>query len=177
MSSRSHGMTGPQRGGGGDGGVVVVVVVGGTWLSLAWHRAPLSKLFPGATLHSPQQPSPALTPDLPSAIFFNTRVKWEGTNHSNYIQWVLPRWLCKVRRHDGPLTVSLVPQPTCEPLWNVFIVAPKWDDCGDWAHQTDNHNNNNNMQLTSRTCSSVSPRSPNGTYFNPFGYSDMTVWL
>lgn len=33
---------------------------------------------------------PVLTPDLPLAIFFNTRVKWEGTNHCNYVQWVLP---------------------------------------------------------------------------------------
>lgn len=28
----------------------------GAWLSLAWHRALLYKLPPGATLHSPQQP-------------------------------------------------------------------------------------------------------------------------
>lgn len=33
----------------------------------------------------------ALTPELPAAIFFNTRVKWEGTNHCNYVQWVLSR--------------------------------------------------------------------------------------
>lgn len=36
-----------RRGGGG---------LGGTWLSLAWHRALLYKLSLGATLHSPQQP-------------------------------------------------------------------------------------------------------------------------
>lgn len=48
MSSRSHGMTGPQRGGGLGGGWE-------TWLSLAWHCALPYKLSPGATLHSFRQ--------------------------------------------------------------------------------------------------------------------------
>lgn len=128
--------------------------------------------FPGGHTPFTTAALPVLTPDLPPAIFFNTGAKWEGTNHCNYVQWVVPWWLCKVWCHYGSLTVSLFREATCElKCFQCIACSPEWNDFGDWAHRTDN----NNTQLTSIACNSVSFRSPNGTYFNPFGYTQ--IWF
>lgn len=157
MSSRSHGMTGPQRGGwwGGVGGFAF------------FGMTPCSALQAFPRGHTPFTTAvfPALTPDLLPAIFFNTRVKWEGTNHCNYFQWLRCNDYVRycetmvssrsVSSHNLPVSTMKCFQ--CRPEWNVF---------GDWAHRTDN----NNTQLTSKTCNRVSFRSPNGTYCSPFGH-------
>lgn len=110
MSFCSHGMTGPQRG-------------GRTWLSLACHRALLSKLSLGATLHSPRQLLPVLMPDLPLAIFliqgWNKRAQiivivFSGYCHNDYVRYGTAM---------VPSRSVSSPHPTCEPLWNVFSVA------------------------------------------------------
>ena len=74
MSSRTHGMTGPRR----------------AIVRFLWHDIVLCSPSVPSGRHSIHVSGPclALTPDLPPAIFFNTRAKWEGTNHCNYVQWV-----------------------------------------------------------------------------------------
>lgn len=123
MSFCSHSMTAPQW----------------EWgFGFLWHdTAPLCStsstpppprdhtLFTTATL-------PMLMPDLPSVIFLNTRVKWEGTNHCNYVQWVLQWWLCKVWDLDGSLTVShhtthawvTIKCFQYHPEWNGLVAEP-----------------------------------------------------
>lgn len=140
MSSHSHSTKEPKKGRGI-----------GLFFFFFWHgRALLFKLPLGAHIPFSSAVLLALTPDLPPAIFFNTRVKWEGTNHCNYVQWLLPWWLRKERRHDGPFTVCPVTQ-TCL----------HGNDFGFWAHWT-HDGNNSRAKLMSRTCNCVSPLCPNG---------------
>lgn len=122
-----------------------------------------SQPSPGATLRSAQRSGPALTPDLPPAIIFNTREKKrEGTNHCNYVQWVLPWWLCKI----------------CSPWWLPQRLARDTTRLRGHtaaligrAHWTDI----NNSKLTSETSNRGLFCSPNCTLVSLFGYN-LTLW-
>lgn len=90
--------------------------------------------------------SPVLTPDLPPAIVFNTRVKWEGTNHCNYVQWVQLWWLSKVWQLDGSVMDSYHTTYQWDSVRKCFM-SPRVNLFVDWVQWIDI----SNMQLMTTT--------------------------